>query len=385
MKILTKYIIIYNNRKSMKFKRLSLGTILPTLLLISCGNKQEQVVQLPEVSTMTVKTQNAELESVFPVEIYGQEDIEIRPRIDGFIKEINVTEGSVVRKGQSLFRIDSPQADQSLRTAEAAVASAEANCATAKLNVDRIQPLADQGIVSKVQYDTYKNTYESALASLNQAKAQRENAKATMSWTYVQSPVDGVVGSIPYRLGSLVSSSNILTTVSNTGKVYVYFSMNETESLNFLNMLPGKNQAEKLKNTPDVTLKLKDGSTYEEKGRIESLTGQMNISTGSAQFRATFPNPAGKLRSGTSGRISIPRKMDSVLVIPQQATFQQQDKVLTFKVQGDSLIQTHIEVLSTPDGKSFVVTEGLHAGDKIVTKGLTSLKNKQKVKAVDDK
>lgn len=369
----------------MKLKRLSLGIILPTLLLISCGNKEAKTEQLPEVTTMAVKTNSTELESVYPVEIYGQEDIEIRPRIDGFIKEINVTEGSVVKKGQSLFRIDSPQSEQSLRTAEAAVVSAEASCATAKLNVDRIQPLAEQGIVSKVQYDTYKNTYESALASLNQAKAQRDNARATMQWTYVQSPVNGVVGSIPFRLGSLVNNSNILTTVSNTGKVYVYFSMNETESLNFLNTLEGKTQSEKLKNSPDVTLTLKDGTTYAEKGRIESLTGQMNISTGSAQFRATFPNPMGQLRSGTSGRISIPRKMDNVIVIPQNATFQLQNKILTFKVQGDSLIQTHIEVLSTPNGKDYVVTEGLHVGDIIVTKGLTSLKNKQKVKAVDDK
>jgi len=366
----------------MKFKRLSLGIILPTLLLVSCGKKQtEQEVQLPEVTTMVINEQDAVLESVYPVEIYGQEDIEIRPRIDGFIKKINVTEGSVVKKGQSLFEIDSPQTEQTLRAAEAGVVTAEASLNTAKINVERIKPLADQGILSPVQYNTYVNAYASAEAGLNQAKATLENARAMKTWTYVTSPVDGVVGSIPFRQGSLVNNASVLTTVSNTGNnVYVYFSLDEVQTINFLNSLEGKTQAEKIKNSPEVSLILKDGSVYPEKGRIESLTGQMNIATGSAKFRAAFPNSNGLLRSGTSGRISIPRTVENTIVIPQEATFQQQNKILTYKVQGDSLVQTHIYVENTPDGKQYVVNEGLAVGDRIVTKGLISLKNGQKVR-----
>lgn len=367
----------------MKLKRLSLSIILPALLLVSCGGNQgQQEVQIPEVPTMTISQKQAILTSVYPVEIYGQEDIEIRPRIDGFIKSINVTEGAVVHQGQSLFEIDSPQSDQAVLTAQAAVTSAEASLNTAKLNVDRIEPLAKQGIVSPVQYDTYVNAYESSKASLEQAKASLRNAQATKSWTLVKSPINGVVGSIPLRQGSLVDKGSVLTTVSNTGKsVYVYFSLDEVETIRFLNSLEGKTQAEKIKNAPEVTLILKDGSVYSEKGKIESITGQMNITTGSAKFRAAFPNTNGLLRSGTSGRISIPRTVENAIVIPQEATFQQQNKILTFKVQGDSIVQTHVYVENTPDGKQYVVNEGLKSGDKIVTKGLTSLKNGQKVKA----
>jgi membrane fusion protein (multidrug efflux system) len=362
-------------------RRLSLGIILPSILLISCSQKQEQQETVTEVETITVEAKETVLESVYPVEIYGQEDIEIRPRIDGFIKRINVTEGAVVRKGQSLFEIDSPTSEQAVLTAQAAVTSAEASLNTAKLNMDRIKPLADQGIVSSVQYDTYVNAHASAQAGLAQAKANLANAQATKSWVYVTSPVDGVIGSIPFRQGSLVDKASILTTVSNTEKsVYVYFSLDEVETIKFLNSLEGKTQAEKLKNAPEVTLTLKDGSKYPEKGKIESITGQMNISTGSAKFRAVFPNSNGILRSGTSGRISIPRTVENAIVIPQMATFQQQNKILTFILQGDSVVQTHVYVENTPDGKEYVVNEGLKPGDKIVSHGLTMLRNGQKVK-----
>ena len=365
----------------MMFRRLSLGIILPSLLLVSCSQKQEQKEVIPEVETITVNAKEAVLESVYPVEIYGQEDIEIRPRVDGYIKKINVTEGATVKKGQSLFEIDSPTSDQALLTAQAAVTSAQASLSTAELNMNRIKPLAEQGIVSSVQYDTYVNAYASAKAGVAQAQANLANAQATKNFTYVTSPVDGVVGSIPFRQGSLVNNASVLTTVSNTGKsVYVYFSLDEIETVRFLNSLEGNTQAEKLKNAPEVTLRLKDGSVYSEKGRIEAITGQMNISTGSAKFRAVFPNPNGILRSGTSGRISIPRTLENAIVIPQRATFQQQNKILTFVLQGDSVVQTHIYVENTPDGKEYVVNEGLKAGDKIISHGLTTLRNGQKVK-----
>ncbi|MBK5722677.1 efflux RND transporter periplasmic adaptor subunit, partial [Dysgonomonas sp. Marseille-P4677] len=338
------------------------------------GNKDPQPYK-----TQVMAEQDAELETIYPVTIKGKEDIEIRPRIDGFIDAIYVDEGSVVKKGQALFLINSPSATQALTTAQAAVESAKAQVNTAQVNVDRIKPLAEKGIVSHTQLNMYDNSLLSAKATLAQAQAQLSNAVATVGWTKVSSPVDGVVGAISYRQGSLVNSANVLTTVANTSNVFAYFSLNEKALTEFLSNLEGKTQAEKIKNAPEITLTLADGTVYPEKGKLETITGVVNITTGSANFRAEFPNAQGHLRSGTSGKISIPRTLHNVFVIPQEATFAQQDKTLVYKVQGDSVVQKTITAYSTPDGKSYAVTEGLVAGDRIVLAGVATLSNGTKI------
>jgi len=364
----------------MKLKSISLGVIALSFL-VSCGKKDAKTeVEVSEYSTQIVKIQSAELESSYPATVKGQEDIEIRPRVDGFIDAIYVDEGSVVRKGQSLFKINSPQSEQAYTTAKATVASAEAQLSTAKLNVDRFRPLAEKGIVSSVQYDTYVNAYETSRATLAQAKAALTNAEATLSWTNVTSPVDGIVGAIPYRQGSLVDKANALTTVANTSNVYVYFSLNEKELMTMLQDIPGETQSEKIKNMSEVSLILANGTTYPEKGRIATITGQVNVTTGSVNFRADFPNKQGVLKSGFSGRIIIPNHIDNVYVIPQKATFQQQNKYLVYKVQGDSVVQTLISVLPMPDGQSYAVTSGLSDGDKIVSDGIATLSPGKKIK-----
>lgn len=364
----------------MKLLKIVCGATALILFTNSCGNKKESTEQnVIKHPSMVTSGQNVELLSVYPATVKGQEDIEIRPRIDGFIDAIYVDEGSVVRKGQALFKINSPQAEQSLTSAKATVRSAQAQVNTAKTNVDRIRPLAEQNIVSMVQLTTAEDSYQTALAGLAQAEASLKNAQATISWTNVTSPVDGLVGEIPFRLGSLVSASNVLTTVANTGNVYAYFSLNEKDLSVFLNTLEGNTQAEKIKNAPQITLTLADGTIYEHKGKIETITGSINVTTGSVNFRAEFPNKEGKLRSGTSGNVSIPRYMEDVIVVPQKATFAQQNKILIYQQQGDSVIQKVISVLPTPDGKSYVVTNGLNAGDKIITDGIVSLSHGKKV------
>jgi len=365
----------------MKVIKIVCGASALMLFATSCGNKENKSDQTSYQAypTLIVSEQNAELSSTYPATIKGQEDIEIRPRIDGFIDAIYIDEGSVVRKGQALFKIDSPQAEQALTTAQASLKSAKAKVNTAKINVDRVRPLVEKGIVSNIQLATAEDSYESALASQAEAEAALKNAQSTMSWTNVTSPVDGLIGEIPFRLGSLVGGSNTLTTVANTGSVYAYFSLNEKELSVFLNNLEGNTQAEKIKNVPELTLTLADGSIYEHKGKIETITGSINITTGSANFRAEFPNKEGQLRSGTSGRISIPRYMENTIIIPQKATFSQQNKTLLFQVQGDSVAQKVISVLPTPDGKSYVVTNGINKGDRIVTDGIASLFHGKKI------
>lgn len=363
----------------MKLKEIVWGTAV-LIMFVSCGRKQD-ATQTDELiyPTIVLEEQDAELQAVYPVSIKGKEDIEIRPRIDGFIANIYVDEGSVVKKGQMLFEINSPQAEQTLTSAQAALTSAEARVNTAKVNVNRIRPLVEKDIIGKVQLETAEDTYQSALADLQQAKAALKNAQATIGWTKVTSPVDGLVGHIPYRQGSLVNSSNVLTTVANTSNVFAYFSLNEKELRTFMNNLDGKTQAEKIKNIPEVTLTLADGTVYTEKGKIETISGVLNATTGSANFRAEFPNPHGELRSGTSGNISIPRILYNTFIIPQKATFAQQDKTVTFVVEGDSVVQRIISVTPMPGGQDYAVTSGLKKGERVVTDGIVTLANGKKI------
>lgn len=365
----------------MNLKKISLGA-LALFSITSCNHQPKARPEMPpqEYPLQVMTPQDAELQSRYPATIRGQEDIEIRPRVDGFIEAIYIDEGAIVKKGTPLFKINSPQTEQALLTAQAAVTSAEAGVNTAKLNVVKTRPLAEKGIVSKYQLEIVENAYASAQASLAQAEAALNNARVTRSWSTVTSPVNGVVGSITYRLGSLVNSMNVLTTVSNTNQVFVFFSLNEKELLTFLEYTPGNSQQEKIKNAPPVSLVLANGTEYPEKGKIETITGVVNTQTGSVNFRATFPNPNGLLRSGSSGEISIPLIKKGVYVIAQKSTFSLQDKVLTYKVQGDSVVQRVITVLPLPSGQQYVVTGGLQTGDTIVSDGIATLVNGKKIK-----
>lgn len=362
--------------------KFSIGIAMMIIMLISCGNNSQtanQQATVQEYPVIVMSEQDAHMQSVYPATVRGQEDIEIKPRVDGNIEAIYVDEGSVVKAGQALFRINSPSSEQSLTSARAAVNSEKARVNTAKVDVERYRPLAEKGIVSEVQLQTYVNAYQTALATLEQAEATLKNAEATMSWTTVTSPVDGVVGSIPYRTGSLVNSSNTLTSIANTGNVYAYFSLNERKLMDFMDGIEGLTQSEKIKNMPAVSLILADGSTYEEKGRIETITGTVDITTGSANFRAEFPNKSGKLRSGTSGKVIIPKTLSEVFVIPQKATLSQQDKILVYKLEGDSVKQQLISVQVMPNGQDYAVTQGLSNGDKIVSDGIATLRDGVKI------
>jgi len=366
----------------MNLKQIVFGAIALMVITSSCGNRtgmNTQSTAPQEYPTQVLSEQNVLLATVYPGTIKGQNDTEIRPRIDGFIDSIYVDEGTVVRKGQALFKINSPSAEQTLRTAKAAVESATAQENTAKLNVERFRPLAEQGIVSQVQLDTYQNAYLSAQAALDQAKAQQTNAQAQIGWTNVSSPVDGVVGSISYRLGSLVNNGNVLTTVSSTQNVFAYFPMNEKDLVSLLDSLPGKSQAEKISYLPEVNFRMADGALYNEKGKVKTITGLVDVTTGTVTLRAEFPNAQGVLRSGFSGNIIIPKAVSNAIVIPQKSTFTRQDKYLTYKVQGDSVVSTLISVVPTPDGRSYVVTKGLSNGDRIVSDGIATLADGKKI------
>jgi len=360
------------------------------IVLASCGNNDEQKKAAAAAAAgpqaypvFTVNAQTTELNSDYPATIEGIQNIDIRPKVDGFIQKILVDEGAVVKKGQLLFTIMAPQYEQEVRTARAAISSAEADVNAAQLQVNKTRPLVEKDIISKYDLDAAQLTLQSRKAALAQARAALANAQLNLGYTSITSPVDGVVGSLPFRTGSLVSSSSTepLTTVSNTSKVYAYFSLNEKQLLDFSKTYKGSTLAQQMKNIPAVSLVLADGTVYAQNGKIESINGQINTATGSASLRATFPNPVSLLKNGASASVRVPQKVENAILVPQKSTIDLQGKKFVY-VLGDSskIISTEIQIMDLAKDKFYVVTKGLKAGDKIVLEGFQSLKDGAKIK-----
>lgn len=357
-------------------------------LIASCGNKSDQAdagaAQVKEYKVLELQPRSATLYTDYPASIQGQQNIEIRPRVDGYVEKIYVDEGAVVKKGQPLFKINAPQYEQEVRTATASIKSAESNVSAAKLAVNKVKPLVEKDIVSKYELESAQYAYESALAALAQARAALVNARTNQGYTLVSSPVNGVVGSIPFRLGSLVSGNNAepLTTVSSIGNVYAYFALNEKQLLDFIKDSSNVSFQKKITQMPEVSLVLSDGTLYNKKGRIETINGLINTSTGSANIRAAFPNTDGLIRSGSSATVRIPKHIKNALLVPQSATFELQDKRLVIVLGADSTVKTAaVKVMQSTAGQYFVVTEGLKTGDIVVLEGVNTLKEGTKIKA----
>ena len=369
-------------------KQSFLSILAASVIIASCGKKEDKSAQaggapqVKEYKTLVLQSQSATLNTDYPASIQGQENIEIRPRVEGYIEKIYVDEGAVVKTGQPLFKINAPEYEQQVRTASASIKSAQASVSTAKLAVNKVKPLVEKGIISKYELESAQYSYESAMATLAQANAALVNAKVNLGYTTVTSPVNGVVGSIPFRLGSLVGSNTAepLTTVSSIGNVYAYFAMNEKVLLNFTKTASGS-LAQKIKQLPAVSLLLSDGSEYTEKGRIETVNGLINTETGTVNIRARFPNPRGIIRSGSSTTVRIPNEIKDGLLIPQSATFELQDKVFAVTVGKDGKTKNvSITIMENTPGNYYVVTSGLNAGDQIVLEGVATLKDGSEIK-----
>ncbi|WP_269236258.1 efflux RND transporter periplasmic adaptor subunit [Flavobacterium flavigenum] len=371
-------------------KQSFLSILIASVVIASCGKKDDKSAQgggapqVKEYKTMTLQPESATLYTDFPASIQGQQNIEIRPRVEGYIDKIFVDEGAVVKAGQALFKISAPEYEQQVRTASASVKSAQAEVSTAKLAVNKVKPLVEKGIISKYELESAQYNYESAMASLAQANAALVNAKVNLGYTTVTSPVSGVVGSIPFRLGSLVSSATAepMTTVSSIGNVYAYFALNEKMLLNFTQENSGAPLAQKIKKMPQVSLVLSDGTTYDEKGRIETVNGLINTETGTVNIRARFPNPKGIIRSGSSTTVRIPNVVKEGIIVPQSATFELQDKIFAVTVGKDKKTKNvNITKLENTAGNYYVITSGLKPGDQIVLEGVASLKEGTEIKA----
>jgi len=373
-------------KTTMKIRRL--GIILIMIAAISCTNKPKagqagSTGMIKEYPVIAVKSQSTQLFKDYPTKLQGQQTVEIRSKITGYIEQILVDEGAFVHKGQVLFRLNANDVQAIVRSAEAQVKVAEADVVIAQVNVEKTKPLVEKNIISKFDLQSFESTEKSKEAQLAQAKANLENAIANLQYTRITSPAEGTIGTFPFKVGSLVSSSTVepLTTVSNTVNMFAYFSFNEKEFLTITKGLEGKNLQEKFTKLPGVSLIMADNSVYDKSGRIETASGLVDPQTGAINVRASFPNSDGLLRSGGSGLVRIPQYVDSAIIIPQKTTYELQGKHFVYVVgDGNKVHNTEIEVLVGNLKDSYVVTSGLKPGDQVVLEGIASLRNDAEIK-----
>ena len=344
-----------------------------SMLLASCGGGGGRpTFGDNEFPVVAVGTSSTTMQSTYPANIKGVQDVEIHPKVQGFITQINVKEGQTVSAGQVLFVLDNATYQAQVRQAQAQVNTATASLNTAKLTYENSQKLHASGVIGDYELQSSKNSYESAVAGLAAAQASLASAKEMLSFCYVKSPAAGVVGSLPFKVGTLVSAANTLTTVSNISSMEVYFSMTEKDMLAMGKNAGGLTGA--IDAMPAVKLKLADGTEYGQEGRVTKMSGVIDAATGSVQIIAVFPNPEKVLKSGGSGAIIIPKSNTDAIIIPQGCVSEVQDKKFVYILDKDNKVKyTEIKVDPQNDGNNYIVTEGLKTGDKYVTNGITKL------------
>ena len=355
------------------------------LVFSSCGGGGKAPRnKLKSFTVMELAPREAAVNSDYPASILGIQNIEIRPKIDGFIENIYVDEGASVKRGQLLFRINAPQYEQDVKTAEANIKIAVADVNTAKMEVEKVKPIVEQDIVSPYELRAAQYTLESKQAALAQAKAELNNARTNLGYTTIYSPSDGVIGVLPYKIGTLITSStpSPLTTVSNIEKIYAYFSISERQALDFFVDAKGGTLLQKLKTLPPVILVLANGAQLGAKGRVDTETGLINAQTGAVNMRATFNNPDLLVRSGSSAIVRVPSRIDNALLIPQKSTYQIQDKTFVYVLDTGNKVRSQELIIRASEGQFYVISKGLRPGQQIVIDGITSLREGLQIRPV---
>ena len=344
-----------------------------TMFLASCGGGGGRpTFGDNEYPVVTVGTSSTQMQTTYPATIKGVQDVQISPKVQGFITQINVKEGQSVGAGQVLFVVDNVTYQAQVRQAQASVNTAQAACNTAKLSFENAQKLFENKVIGDFELQSATNQYEQAKAGLSQAEASLASAKEMLSYCYVKSPAAGVVGTLPFKKGALVNTASVLTTVSNNSSMEVYFSLTEKDALMMAQAEGGQKAA--MGAMPNVQLQLADGTIYAHEGKVTKMSGVIDPATGSLQVIAVFPNPERVLKSGGSGSIIIPKSNTSAIVIPQGCVSEIQNKKFVYTLGKDNKVKyTEIQVDPQTDGNNYIVTDGLKVGDKYVTNGITKL------------
>jgi membrane fusion protein (multidrug efflux system) len=360
------------------------------LSLVACKKEAPKQDGPKPYPVVNVEAKNIVGYQMFPATIQGKVNNDVRAKIQGYITQVLVDEGQYVTKGQPLFRLETNILNENAAASKAGIGAAESNIAAAQaavsaanVEVNKLKPLVQKNIISNVQLQTAQANLAQAQAQLKQAQAAKSQAvanykgvEANIQYSIIRAPISGVIGKLPLKVGSLVGPSDQtpLTTISDTSEIYAYFSMNEKEYFDFLEKSPGATMPEKIRNLPMVELQLANGSIYHEKGRIEAITGQIDPTTGTIQFRVAFTNAQKLLSNGNSGTIRFPQRYDNVLVVPESATYEQQGIVYVYKVdKSDTARNVVINVIDRIDNMA-LIKSGVNKGETVIAAGIGGLK-----------
>ena len=349
-------------------------------IFVGCEEETTRTKQTREYNAMILQTASRKLSSTYSATIRGKQDVDIRTKVEGYITDIKVKEGSIVKQGQTLFVIDQAQYLAALATAEAKVEVKQALVEASQLSAAAKEVLFEQDIVSEFDLRMARTNLAASKAELAQAKADELTASNNLAYTLIKSPVDGVVGTLPFRVGTFVrpSESTPITTVSDNSEMYVYFSLSESQVLSLKRQYGALENA--LAEMPDVELQLSDGTIYSEKGRIEAISGIIDPTTGTVTLRAKFPNQKRLLISGGSGTIILPHRQEGCVVIPQPATFEVQDKTYVYQIVNGIAKTRIVSVFEINNGKEYIVQSGLMPGDTIIANGIGSVRDNAPIK-----
>nr|WP_193361685.1 efflux RND transporter periplasmic adaptor subunit [Flavobacterium sp. CF136] len=362
-------------------KNVIITSFILALVLSSCADKSQAPAAAPAplLPVLAITSENTTTDAEYPASIQGTVDVEIRPQVSGNLDRVLVDEGAYVSKGQSLFKINERPFREQLNNALASLHAAEAALINAQLEVDKLTPLVQNKVVSDYQLKTAKASQKIAAANIEQAKAMVASAKINLGYTNVTAPVSGYIGRLPKKQGSLVSATDIeaLTTLSDVHEVYAYFSLGETDFINFKAQYAGSSIGDKIKKLPPVSLILADDNAYPQTGKIDMVDGQFDKNTGAITLRATFPNANGTLRSGNTGRIRLGLQHDDAILVPQSATIEMQDKVFVFTVGKENKVTKMPITVIGKSGTNYLIKDGVKTGDQIVLSGIDKLQEGQ--------
>ena len=364
-----------------KMKNVIITSFILALVLSSCADKSQAPAAPapPLLPVLAITSENTTTDAEYPASIQGTVDVEIRPQVSGNLERVYVDEGAYVTKGQTLFKINERPFREQLNNALASLHAYEAALINAQLEVDKLTPLVQNKVVSDYQLKTAKASQKIAAANIEQARAMVGSAKINLGYTNVTAPVSGYIGRLPKKQGSLVSATDVepLTNLSDVHEVFAYFSLGETDFINFKAQYAGNSLGDKLKKLPPVTLVLADNNAYPQTGKIDMVDGQFDKTTGAITLRATFPNSGGTLRSGNTGKIRLGLQHDDAVLVPQSATVEMQDKVFVFTVNKENKVTKMPITVSGKSGTNYLIKDGVKSGDQIVLSGIDKLQDGQ--------
>lgn len=364
-----------------KMKNVIITSFILALVLSSCADKSQAPAAPapPLLPVLAITSENTTTDAEYPASIQGTVDVEIRPQVSGNLERVFVDEGAYVSKGQTLFKINERPFREQLNNALASLHAYEAALINANLEVDKLTPLVQNKVVSDYQLKTAKASQKIAAANIEQAKAMVGSAKINLGYTNVTAPVSGYIGRLPKKQGSLVSATDVepLTNLSDVHEVFAYFSLGETDFINFKAQYAGNSLGDKLKKLPPVTLILADNNAYPQTGKIDMVDGQFDKTTGAITLRATFPNTGGTLRSGNTGKIRLGLQHDDAVLVPQSATVEMQDKVFVFTVNKENKVAKMPITVIGKSGTNYLIKDGVKSGDQIVLSGIDKLQDGQ--------